>query len=320
MDIDICGPSIARMMGVEDEEVHRSGSGWEPVNVSNNLCVMSVAFMLPNKNDAIIWRGPRKTGLIKQFLCDVSWNNLDYLIIDCPPGTSDEHISITSFILNSKKYNKNININALIVSTPQEVSLLDVRKEISFCNKVRLNILGIVENMKYFVCNCCGKKQKIFYPNTGGARNLSKRFNIPYLSGIPIDSNLLRITEKGKGYIKWSNKYCNNKSNKTRIALIKLCKEILRIQYNDKYKLMLNNINNDNFNYYSNDYDSNDDYTELSDINNSDNDNDIKINNNNNNNGSIKSINNSSNYIKSKKSKKILNDSDDDDDMVYQLD
>lgn len=98
LDIDICGPSIARMMGVEDKQVHKSQFGWTPVYRKNNLSVMSVAFLLSHKNDAIIWRGPRKNGLIKQFLTDVEWQNLDFLIIDCPPGTSDEHISIAQLL------------------------------------------------------------------------------------------------------------------------------------------------------------------------------------------------------------------------------
>ena len=98
LDIDICGPSIARMMGVEDKQVHKSQFGWTPVYRKSNLSVMSVAFLLSQKNDAIIWRGPRKNGLIKQFLTDVEWQNLDFLIIDCPPGTSDEHISIAQLL------------------------------------------------------------------------------------------------------------------------------------------------------------------------------------------------------------------------------
>eukprot|EP01083_Nonionella_stella_P214973 774145_1 len=120
LDIDICGPSIARMMGVENEQVHKSQFGWTPVYRKTNLSVMSVAFLLSHKNDAIIWRGPRKNGLIKQFLIDVEWNNLDFLIIDCPPGTSDEHISITQ-LLSSRKQD----VYTLIVTTPQEISLLD---------------------------------------------------------------------------------------------------------------------------------------------------------------------------------------------------
>jgi Mrp family chromosome partitioning ATPase len=129
LDIDICGPSVPRMLGLVGHEVHQSASGWSPVYVQDNLAVMSVGFMLPSKDDAVIWRGPRKNGLIKQFLTDVVWNELDYLIVDTPPGTSDEHISIVQYL-------KACNVDgAVIVTTPQEVSMSDVRKEINFCRK-----------------------------------------------------------------------------------------------------------------------------------------------------------------------------------------
>lgn len=142
LDIDICGPSIPRMLGLTDgQEVHQSASGWSPVYVTDNLAVMSIGFMLPSSDDAIIWRGPRKNGLIKQFLTDVVWNELDYLIIDTPPGTSDEHISIVQYL-------KAAGIDgAVVVTTPQEVSMADVRKELNFCRKTGLNVLGVVENM-----------------------------------------------------------------------------------------------------------------------------------------------------------------------------
>ncbi len=129
LDIDICGPSIPRMLGLEGHEVHQSASGWSPVYVEDNLGVMSIGFMLPSKDDAIIWRGPRKNGLIKQFLTDVVWNELDYLIVDTPPGTSDEHISIVQYL-------KTTGIDgAVVVTTPQEVAMADVRKELNFCRK-----------------------------------------------------------------------------------------------------------------------------------------------------------------------------------------
>lgn len=141
LDIDICGPSIPRMLGLVGHEVHQSASGWSPVYVEDNLGVMSIGFMLPSKDDAIIWRGPRKNGLIKQFLTDVVWNELDYLIIDTPPGTSDEHISIVQYLKATKID------GAVVVTTPQEVSMADVRKELNFCKKTGLNVLGVVENM-----------------------------------------------------------------------------------------------------------------------------------------------------------------------------
>jgi Mrp family chromosome partitioning ATPase len=141
LDVDICGPSIPRMLGLVGHEVHQSASGWSPVYVEDNLGVMSIGFMLPAQDDAIIWRGPRKNGLIKQFLTDVNWNELDYLIVDTPPGTSDEHISIVQYLKAS-----HID-GAIVVTTPQEVSMADVRKELNFCRKTGIPVLGVVENM-----------------------------------------------------------------------------------------------------------------------------------------------------------------------------
>lgn len=138
--MDICGPSIPQMLGIRGHEVHQSASGWSPVYVDDNLGVMSVAFMLPKQDDAVIWRGPRKNGLIKQFLSDVDWGELDYLLIDTPPGTSDEHISIVQYL-------KEVAVDgAVVVTTPQEVAMADVRKELNFCKKTGLRVLGLVRH------------------------------------------------------------------------------------------------------------------------------------------------------------------------------
>ena len=141
LDVDICGPSAPVLFGKEGHEVHRSNSGWSPVYVSDNLAVMSVGFLLNNSDDAVIWRGPRKSGLIKQFLKDTEWGPIDFLIVDTPPGTSDEHLSMV-------QYMKDTGVDgALIITTPQEVAMADVRKELNFCSKVGIPILGVVENM-----------------------------------------------------------------------------------------------------------------------------------------------------------------------------
>lgn len=112
LDIDICGPSVPRMLGLEGNDVHRSNTGWSPVYLEDNFAVMSIGFLLPNKDDPVIWRGPRKDGLIRQFLTDVLWESLDYLIIDTPPGTSDEHISIVNYLAKTNL------LGAVIVTTP----------------------------------------------------------------------------------------------------------------------------------------------------------------------------------------------------------
>lgn len=198
LDIDICGPSVPRMMGVEDEEVRKSNFGWSPVYADDNLAVMSVGFMLGSKNDAVIWRGPRKNGLIKQFLTDVFWGELDYLVVDAPPGTSDEHISIASYLKASTVD------GAVIVTTPQEVSLLDVRKELSFCKKMGIKVLGVVENMAGFTCPCCKTKSDVFPAVTGGAEAMAIEFGVPFLGSIPLDSHLLRSCEKGMSYTSYA--------------------------------------------------------------------------------------------------------------------
>lgn len=196
LDIDICGPSIPRMLGLEDQEVHQSNEGWTPVYYEDNLAVMSIGFLLSNRNDAVIWRGPRKNGLIKQFLTDVVWDYLDFLIIDTPPGTSDEHLSIVQYL---KKTNI---LGTIVVTTPQEISLLDVRKELNFCIKTELPILGVIENMSGFSCPNCKCNYDIFAPSTGGAKNMCEEFKIELLSKIPIDPELLQACDKGECYLK----------------------------------------------------------------------------------------------------------------------
>ncbi|KAK6590668.1 hypothetical protein RS030_142104 [Cryptosporidium xiaoi] len=182
LDIDICGPSAPKMMGVQNNDVHISAGGWSPVYVNDTLSVMSTAFLLSESDDAIIWRGPKKNGLIKQFLTDVIWGDLDYLIIDTPPGTSDEHLSIVSYL-------KGHNVNgAVIVTTPQEIALQDVRKEISFCKKVDLNIIGVVENM--------GKVFKNIEIEAS-VEEMCKKMDVKYLVKIPWDEQLLYACDKG---------------------------------------------------------------------------------------------------------------------------
>lgn len=193
MDLDICGPSLPKMLGASSNEtIHASNSGWSPVYVADNLGMMSIQFMLPSADSAIIWRGSKKTALIKQFLKDVDWGELDYLVIDTPPGTTDEHLSVTNYM-------KEVGIDgALIVTTPQEVALLDVRKEIDFCRKAGIKILGLVENMSGFVCPGCGGKSQIFKPTTGGGQQLAKDLNIKFLGSVPLDPRIGKSCDNGE--------------------------------------------------------------------------------------------------------------------------
>lgn len=195
LDVDICGPSMPRMFGVEQAEVRRSSYGWSPVYVRENLALMSIGFLLESRDAAVVWRGPRKNGLIRQFLTEVYWGELDFLLIDTPPGTSDEHISLAQFLGPAGQLD-----GCVVVTTPQEVSLLDVRKEITFCRKVGLPILGVVENMSGFVCPCCDTKSDIFARTTGGAEAMCKETGTELLGAIPLDPQLLRSCEAGESF------------------------------------------------------------------------------------------------------------------------
>ncbi|QPG73853.1 cytosolic Fe-S cluster assembly factor nbp35 [Brettanomyces nanus] len=195
MDLDICGPSLPKMLGCEKESVHESNSGWSPVYVADNLGMMSIQFMLPDQDSAVIWRGQKKTGLIKQFLKDVDWGNLDYLIIDTPPGTTDEHLSVSTFLKDS-----GID-GALVVTTPQEVALLDVRKEVDFCRKAGIKVLGLVENMSGFVCPNCGGKSRIFKPTTGGGKKLAQDLGIKFFGSVPLDPRIGKSCDSGQSFL-----------------------------------------------------------------------------------------------------------------------
>ncbi|XP_071965925.1 cytosolic Fe-S cluster assembly factor nubp1-A-like isoform X1 [Antedon mediterranea] len=195
LDVDICGPSIPRIMGVDGEQVHQSGSGWSPIYVEDNLGVMSVGFLLNSPDDAVIWRGPKKNGLIKQFLRDVDWGELDYLVVDTPPGTSDEHLSIVQYLSGAGVD------GAVLITTPQEVSLMDVRKEVNFCRKVNLPIIGVVENMSGFVCPKCKNQSQIFPPTTGGGEKMAEDMKIPFLGKLPLDPRIGQCCDEGKSFL-----------------------------------------------------------------------------------------------------------------------
>ncbi|CAF1446397.1 unnamed protein product [Rotaria magnacalcarata] len=194
LDIDICGPSVPRALGVENEQVHSSGSGWSPVYVTENLCAMSVGFLLTSLEQAVIWKGPRKDNMIKQFLLDVDWGEgeLDYLIVDTPPGTSDEHLSVVNYLKNVSSLS-----GCILVTTPQEISLQDVRKEVSFVKQTNINVLGIVENMSIFKCGKCHKESTIF-PRHDGLKQLCETNNYELLSSIPIDPYIAKCCDDGE--------------------------------------------------------------------------------------------------------------------------
>ena len=196
LDVDLCGPSIPKMLNVDRQEVHQCDSGWVPVytDQTQTLGLMSIGFLLHSDDEAVVWRGPKKNAMIKQFLTDVAWNDVDVLIIDTPPGTSDEHITV----MENLKSNVVVD-GAVLVTTPQAVAVGDVRRELTFCKKAKLNVLGIVENMSGYVCPNCKECTNIF--SKGGGKVLAEHSRVPFLGAVPIDANLAACAEKGSNFI-----------------------------------------------------------------------------------------------------------------------
>ena len=185
LDVDIHGPSIPKLVGLEGSRLMASVSGMLlPLETANGLKVMSIGFLLETSDTAVIWRGPLKYGVIKQFLKDVAWGDLDLLVIDSPPGTGDEPLSVCQLIDNPT--------GAVIVTTPQEVSIADVRKSIQFCRQLNMPVLGVIENMSGFICPHCGKETNIF--KNGGGERMAREMDVPFLGRIPLEP---AITENG---------------------------------------------------------------------------------------------------------------------------
>jgi len=190
LDVDIHGPNLAKMLGVEDKRMITSPEGIKAVNVKNNLKLVSMSFLLQDPNMPVIWRGPMKMKAIQQFLGDVDWGELDWLIIDSPPGTGDEPLSVAQLIPAT---------GAIIVTTPQEVSLMDSRKAVAFGQRLNLMILGIIENMSGLVCPYCGKKIDLF--KEGGGKQAALELGVPFLGKIPIDPQIVTSGDEGKPFI-----------------------------------------------------------------------------------------------------------------------
>lgn len=189
MDVDIHGPDIPRMLGLDGVLGLTDNRKLKPIAYSDNLGAVSVESLMVNKDDAVIWRGPVKHSAIQQFVGDVDWGDLDFLIIDAPPGTGDEPLSVVQIIKDAK---------AVIVTTPQEVALADVRKSINFCKTVKMDILGLVENMSGFTCPHCSETVDIF--GNGGGKKTAENFNITFLGKIPFDPNVVACGDTGKSF------------------------------------------------------------------------------------------------------------------------
>jgi Mrp family chromosome partitioning ATPase len=217
LDIDLTGPSIPRFFGIEESKVRQAPGGWIPVDVHAKqalpthrtqtaeghaigaLSCMSLGFILANRTDAVIWRGPKKTAMVRQFLTDVLWPELDYLLIDTPPGTSDEHISLLETLLKNTSPTPSASLpylaGAVVVTTPQAISISDVKKELNFCRKTGIRVLGVVENMAGFVCPNCSECTNVF--SKGGGEVMAKDFEVPFLGSVPIDPAFVMLIEEG---------------------------------------------------------------------------------------------------------------------------
>jgi len=189
MDVDLHGPDVPRMLGLNAMlEVGPNGK-LTPASYSNNLKAVSVESLMPTKDEAVIWRGPIKYSAIQQFIGDVEWGELDFLVIDSPPGTGDEPLTIAQIVKDAK---------AIIVTTPQEVALADVRKSISFCKRVKMAVFGLIENMSGLSCPHCGEIIDLF--GSGGGEKTARQFDLNFLGRIPIDPNVVQCGDSGQCY------------------------------------------------------------------------------------------------------------------------
>jgi len=196
LDVDIHGPSIPKLLNIEGRPVSVKDEMIVPIEFGDNLKIMSIGLLLQSDKDAVIWRGPMKMGAIKQFLKDVEWGDLDYLIIDSPPGTGDEPLSVCQLVGDAD--------GAIIVTTPQDLAIADVRKAVTFCRTLRMPVLGIIENMSGFVCPKCGEVTHIF--KQGGGERLALEMLVPFLGSIPIDPQIVEASDSGKPYLYFYSK------------------------------------------------------------------------------------------------------------------
>lgn len=186
LDVDLHGPSIPRLLNVQGTLDMSDEKTIRPYKSSDNLGIVSIEMLIGDKDAAVIWRGPIKIGAIRQFISDIEWGDLDFLIVDSPPGTGDEPLTVAQTIPTAE---------ALILTTPQEISLADVRKSINFCHQVNMKILGVIENMSGFVCPDCGKKIDIF--GSGGGASMSSQMKVPFLGEIPIEPEMVKMGDSG---------------------------------------------------------------------------------------------------------------------------
>ena len=191
LDLDFHGPNIPKMLGIEDQRPAVLAHTIEPVHVTGNLAVMSMAFLLPDTSTPVVWRGPMKMGAIQQFLAEVNWGALDYLVVDLPPGTGDEALTIAQLAPNVR--------GAVIVTTPQDVAVMDATKAAKFIEKLELPVLGVIENMSGMSCPHCGGTIDLF--GTGGGKKAAEDMGVPFLGAIPLDPEMAKAGDEGRPFI-----------------------------------------------------------------------------------------------------------------------
>ena len=191
LDLDIHGPNIPIMLGIQNQRLQAIGNLIEPVKITGNLSAMSMAFLLPDISTPVIWRGPMKMAAIRQFLEEVNWGELDYLVVDLPPGTGDEALSIAQLAPNVS--------GAVIVTTPQDVATVDSRKAVKFVEMLGIRVIGIIENMSGMVCPHCGEEIDLF--GKGGGAKAAEEVGVPFLGAIPIDPEMRRAGDEGRPFV-----------------------------------------------------------------------------------------------------------------------
>ena len=191
LDVDVHGPSIPRITGLAGARASMAGDMILPAEWNWNLKVVSMGFFLPNPDEPVIWRGPVKGGVIKQFLEQVAWGDLDCLVVDCPPGTGDEPLSVMQLLGPVAV--------ALVVTSPQDVAIDDVRRSVSFCNELGNPVLGVVENLSGFQCPQCGAVHDIF--KSGGGERMADALGLPFLGRIPIDGEVGKASDAGEAFL-----------------------------------------------------------------------------------------------------------------------
>jgi len=196
LDIDLHGPNIAKMLGIENKSIITTEAGMEPVDISENLKAVSIALLGHDPDQPIIWRGPAKAGVIKQLLSDVNWGDLDYLVVDSPPGTGDEPLSVCQLIPGAS--------GIIIVTTPQDVAVLDARKSVLFAHQIKIPVVGIIENMSGFICPHCRKETNIF--KKGGGEWAAKELNVPFLGAVPFQPEFVEFGDKGTPFVSFGYK------------------------------------------------------------------------------------------------------------------